>query len=191
MFKTPLHVSQDVEVWRRDDVLGCCENFRQAGDPWSAVVIHVYTLPQMPNRKCFLSKHHLKKIKWKLIQDAMDVDMPEDKPMELDMDLGSWNMLVQGSGRAIPEGNRPQNQLHVRLRPGWLASRTSPALPDHEEAQEYLQKSGWPEIERDSAPSSTIPHAQKCIQKHLKKLEALKERFDVPKLTALQEKCLG
>ena len=64
-------------------------------------------------------------------------------------------------------------------------------IPDHGEAQQYVEKSGWPEVEKDVSPSGMIPAGQKCIQKHLKKLGLLQSRFeDAKKLTDLQEKSL-
>ena len=38
-------------------------------------------------------------------------------------------------------------------------------------------KSGWPEQEKDSAPSALLVPAGRCIQRHLKLLEKLRKRF--------------
>ena len=38
-------------------------------------------------------------------------------------------------------------------------------------------KHGWPELEKDMAPSALLVPANRCFQRHLKKLEALANRF--------------
>ena len=43
--------------------------------------------------------------------------------------------------------------------------------------EELCQKSGWPQIERDMAPSATVPSAMKCVARHMKRLEVILQRF--------------
>ena len=61
-------------------------------------------------------------------------------------------------------------------------------------AGEEETKPGFPEIERDAAPSSVIPAALKCIQQTMKKVSAMIKRYtDVQKkqaLTALEARSL-
>ena len=63
-----------------------------------------------------------------------------------------------------------------------------------EKAEELAEKSGWPVVERDTAPSAQIPAATKCLQKHIKKAQTLLDRYTpAPSkpLTNLQEQPLG
>ena len=50
--------------------------------------------------------------------------------------------------------------------------------------------SGFPEVEKDMAPSAVIPAATKCVGKHIKKLGLLLEKF-TGRLTENQQKCLA
>ena len=55
------------------------------------------------------------------------------------------------------------------------------------ETKEY--KTGWPEIEKDTAPHALLIPATRCMGRHLKKLDDLVKRYNaVPKakLTTLQ-----
>ena len=45
------------------------------------------------------------------------------------------------------------------------------------EKHEASNKSGWPEEQKDVAPSAQIVPAQRCLQRHVKKLSELINRF--------------
>ena len=50
-------------------------------------------------------------------------------------------------------------------------------------------KTGWPELQKDMAPHALLVPANRCISRHLKKLDDLLMRFngvDVAKRTTLQ-----
>ena len=57
------------------------------------------------------------------------------------------------------------------------------------EAAGSTLKSGWPELEKDSAPSSLLVPAGRCIARHIKKTDELLKRFTVEDqiLTDLQK----
>ena len=50
--------------------------------------------------------------------------------------------------------------------------------------------SGFPEAEKDVAPSALIPNANKCLGKHIKKIGELLKKFD-GNLSENQKKHLG
>ena len=52
-------------------------------------------------------------------------------------------------------------------------------------------KTGWPEVQKDQAPSAALVPASRCLDRHLKKLDDLLKRFQddkSEKLTELQGK---
>ena len=58
---------------------------------------------------------------------------------------------------------------------------------------DYLAKAGFPEIERDMAPSAILAPAIKCLQKHGKKIEGLAKIYQAvkpEKLTEVQQQLL-
>ena len=48
---------------------------------------------------------------------------------------------------------------------------------EDEPEQDPGPKSGWPELQKDAAPSALLVPAQRCMQKHMKKLEDLTKRY--------------
>ena len=67
--------------------------------------------------------------------------------------------------------------------------------PEEEPEQGQQLKTGFPELEKDVAPSGLLLPASKCISRHSKKLDVLLQRFQKPSegtsLTDLQSSLLG
>lgn len=85
--------------------------------------------------------------------------------------------------------------LNVALEPDNGLEQELDDDPEEEPEQGQQLKTGFPELEKDMAPSSVLLPASTCISKHSKKLDGLLQRFEKPPegttLTALQTSLPG
>ena len=75
------------------------------------------------------------------------------------------NCICQGSMEALREPTAV------------VAAEMDEMMEDPEATKEGTLKTGWPEVERDLAPSAVCIPAGRCLQKSIKKLDELVKRF--------------
>ena len=70
-----------------------------------------------------------------------------------------------------------------------IAEEVDKAIDDPDAKPGKMDKSGFPEIQKDTAPSQLLIPARRCVVRHQKKLEGLLQRFTsstTPSLSELQ-----
>ena len=137
----------------------------------------------------FLPKSHPRKIKRSLYQEAMEWDEEDKGQKDEGLTPGlDWDMLnnLQGGAGVVYRVACPPTTLPCTSHrgPGMLGKG-----PNVEPVDEVIQvpvasdvaaKLGYPEVEKNLAPSACLGPAMKTLQKLIKRLEAIIVTFPQP-----------
>ena len=145
----------------------------------------------------------LRKTRRQVLQDMFTWDEEvQGKPSMQDHDFADFGMMDDKGSLAtiLPACTQPKLFFTYSRLAAIQDGPFGDGQPDAELAKaadeeivkdEKVPKTGWPETQKDAAPSALLQPGSRCLEKHIKKLEAMIERFTTTSNLSSQQQKFG